>query len=167
MLIVYRLSDGLIASNSGTNSLLPEGPLFEDEVQNAIRKLGGQPEDYGEFRLHDVEDVETVRAILNAEEYELEFDGDQPVGVIIIKEREPEAPAPDFQGFLLGAFQEIGHNRTRDVLREYPELNIAASRENATVLRNAFEQALADEFLSQQEYDMLQSLMEQYHIPAE
>lgn len=81
-------------------------------------------------------------------------------------ERE-ESNNPDYQGFLLGALQEIGNARTNEVLRQYPLMSIAASRENAAVLRATFDQALADEFLSLQEYDTLQALMTQYHIPNE
>lgn len=84
MLIVYRKSDGRVASCSGTNSYLPDGPPFAEEVQNAIRKLGGVPDDYGEFRLNDERDAELVQAILNAGSYELTFDAaGNPTGVKI------------------------------------------------------------------------------------
>lgn len=73
MLIIYKKADGLIASNSGTNSFLPEGPPFEVEVQNAIREYGGAPEDYGEFRLHDTEQMTVVRKCLT-HNCTLEFD---------------------------------------------------------------------------------------------
>lgn len=81
MLIVYRKSDGLVASNSGTNSYLPDGPPFEAEVQNAIRKFGGTPEDFGEFRLNDESDTELVQEILAAGSYELIFKRGQPIGI--------------------------------------------------------------------------------------
>ncbi|NPV70284.1 MAG: hypothetical protein HPY55_06520 [Firmicutes bacterium] len=84
MLVVYRRTDGAIASNSGTNSNLPDGPAFEAEVQNAIRKLGGTAQDYGEYRLNDNESAETVAAILASGSYDLTFDeAGQPSGVII------------------------------------------------------------------------------------
>jgi hypothetical protein len=84
MLIIYRKADGLIASNSGTNSYLPDGPPFAAEVQNALRKYGGAPEDYGEFRLNDNEDRELVGQILNAGSYELQFDTNgEPIGVTV------------------------------------------------------------------------------------
>jgi hypothetical protein len=83
MLIVYRKLDGLIVSNSGTNSYLPDGPPFELEVQNAISKFGGTPEDYAEYRLNDNKDKELVEQILNAGTYELQFDKEEPVGVTV------------------------------------------------------------------------------------
>ncbi len=83
MLIIYRKIDGLIASNSGTNSYLPDGPPFEAEVQNAISKLGGTPEDYAEYRLNDNKDKELVEQILNAGTYELQFDNGEPIGVTV------------------------------------------------------------------------------------
>lgn len=81
MLIVYSRSSGAPASNSGTNSYLPDGPEFEAEVRNAINVLGGTAEDYGEYRLHDEDDADLVQAILHAGSYELECDGDTPTGV--------------------------------------------------------------------------------------
>lgn len=82
MLIVYRKADRLVASNSGTNSYLPEGPPFEIEVQNAVNRFGGTPEDYGEYRLHDERDADLVQAILRAGSYELVFDAQgNPTGV--------------------------------------------------------------------------------------
>ncbi len=84
MLIIYRKTDGLVASNSGTNSYLPDGPSFEAEVQNAIRKYGGTPDDYGEYRLNDERDADLVWSILNAGSYELTFDAQgKPTGVLI------------------------------------------------------------------------------------
>lgn len=84
MLIIYRKSDGLVISNSGTNSLMPDGPPFDAEVQNAIRKLGGLATDYAEYRLNDVTDVATVQAILDAGSYTLTFDAQgSPTGVQI------------------------------------------------------------------------------------
>lgn len=82
MLIVYRKSDGAIASNSGTNSYLPSGHPGDAEVANAINKLGGTPADYGEYRLHDETDAATVQEIMAAGSYALTFDGQgNPTGV--------------------------------------------------------------------------------------
>lgn len=92
MLIIYRKSDGLIASNSGTNTFLPDGPPFEAEVQNAIRKLGGVAEDYGEYRLNDEADAELVQQILNAGSYDLTLDSEgKPNGVRIYPRLTAEA----------------------------------------------------------------------------
>jgi GAF domain-containing protein len=60
VLIIYRKNDGLVCSISGTNSLLPEGPPFEAEVQNAIRKYGGTPDDYDEARRSFIEGLRMV-----------------------------------------------------------------------------------------------------------
>lgn len=66
MLIVFRKSDGTVGSISGTNSLLPDGPPFEDEVQNAVNAYGGVPADWGGYRLNDIADAPAVRSILEA-----------------------------------------------------------------------------------------------------
>lgn len=84
MLIIFRKSDGAICSNSGVSSGYPEGPPFEAEVQNAINMFGGQPEDYGEYRINSAENPELARQIAYAGSYELLFDEDNnPVDVII------------------------------------------------------------------------------------
>lgn len=83
MLIVYRKSGGKVASNSGTNSYLPDGPAFGAEVQNAIVKLGGTDTDYAEYRLNDQADAALVQQILNSGSYELTFDAQgKPTGVV-------------------------------------------------------------------------------------
>ncbi len=83
MLIVYRKADHVIASNSGTNSFLPQGPPLDWEVQNAIKKLGGVVADYAEYRLDDEQDAVPVREIMNAGSYELAFDAQgNPTGVV-------------------------------------------------------------------------------------
>lgn len=88
MLIVYRKSDGLVVSNSGTNSLLPDGPPFEAEVQNAIGNFGWPLEDYGEYRLHDENDAALVKQIMEAGSYSLAFDEDgNPTGIDTIFNR--------------------------------------------------------------------------------
>jgi hypothetical protein len=84
VLIIYRKADGQVCSVSGTNSLLPEGPRFEVEVQNAIRKHGGSPDDYGEYRLHDVQDAAIVQAVLGAGSVEMTFHKDgAPSGIVV------------------------------------------------------------------------------------
>jgi len=97
MLIIYRKLNGDVVYNSGTNSYLPLGPSFEDEVQNAIEIYGGAADDYGEFRLHDVEQADLVQKCLT-HNYVLEFDNSgNPVGVIIgdiLPPPEPELELP-------------------------------------------------------------------------
>ena len=97
MLIIFRKSDGLVCSISGTNSLLPEGPPFEAEVQNAIRKHGGTPDNYGEYRLHDVEDAAIVQAVLNAGSIEMTFHtSGEPSGIVAHPRTEgPKGPKPE------------------------------------------------------------------------
>lgn len=97
MLIVYRKSDGKVCSISGTNSLLPLGPAFEDEVPNAIRKHGGNADDYGEYRLHDVKDAAIVEAVLSAASVELTFHQDgTPSGVVVHPRTEgPKGPTSE------------------------------------------------------------------------
>ena len=107
MLIIYRKSDGAVLGNSGTNNLLPDGPKFEDEVKNIIRKYGGKAENYGEYRINDKENAVLVRAILGAESCELEYAGGKPVGVTNIKARVivPPEPKPDPDAELAGAIE--------------------------------------------------------------
>lgn len=97
MLIIFRHSDKMICSNSGTNSYLPEGPEFLQEVQNAINLYGGIPSDYGEFRLHDVDQADLVQEILNAASYELIFTMGMPTGVKITPKIKLEASPNPFE----------------------------------------------------------------------
>lgn len=73
MLIIYDKTTGEPLFNSGTNSFQPEGPDFAEELPNAIAFYGGKAEDYGWFRVHDVEDRELVNSILQCGSYDLAF----------------------------------------------------------------------------------------------
>ena len=112
MLIIYRISDGAICSNSGTCTCFPEGPPFEAEVQNAIKDFGGVPEDYGEYRLHDENDAALVQQIMAAGSYTLAFDQDgNPSGVDTIYSRVQltcPATAEDDQAITIQASAEGG-----------------------------------------------------------
>ncbi|RSL32677.1 hypothetical protein D7Z54_14605 [Salibacterium salarium] len=74
MLIVYRKTDGKIMHNTGTSNVHPEGPSDTNGKLAVIEREGGEFDDYGLYRLHDIEDEKKVNDILNAYAYELIFD---------------------------------------------------------------------------------------------
>lgn len=86
MLIVYRLSNKEIMFNSGKSFVEPGGPSDNNGKLAVIERIGGVFEDYGVYRLHDVEDAEQVEELLNAHEYNLVFNElDEPIGFIVLK----------------------------------------------------------------------------------
>lgn len=97
MLIIYRKADRKIVWNSGLNSIFPEGTPFEIEIRNVIQCFGGAPSDYGEFRLHDIEQSDLTQKCFT-HSYCLGFDTNgNPANVIIgdplpISDPEPEYP---------------------------------------------------------------------------
>lgn len=93
MLIIYRKLDGVVVANSGTNSLLPNGVPFEDEVQNAIKEHGGTSADYGEYRLHDDNDAALVQQIMEAWSYVLTLVDGVPAGVTTFARVQLTCPA--------------------------------------------------------------------------
>lgn len=66
MLILYRVADGSVVRNTGTNSYLPDGPPLEPEMAQLIEHYGGSVEDYGALRLHDERERARVQAMLRA-----------------------------------------------------------------------------------------------------
>ena len=61
MLIIYDKKSGEVLNNQGTIQGYPLG--VEDPsmlVASLVTQLGGVPSDYGIFRLHDINDLETV-----------------------------------------------------------------------------------------------------------
>lgn len=100
MMIIYRKSDRKIINGPNTNMLLPEGGPEGVEITNTIMAYGGIAEDYGVFRLHDIERAELVQKCFT-HSYTLEFDADHnPVGVIIgdplpVPEPEPHLPTQE------------------------------------------------------------------------
>jgi hypothetical protein len=69
MLIVYRKSDKKILFNSGKSFVEPQGMSDINGKLAVIEQIGGTFEDYGTFRLHDVEDKEKVDEILKYQNY--------------------------------------------------------------------------------------------------
>lgn len=69
MLIVYRKSDKKILFNSGKSFVEPQGMSDENGKLAVIERIGGTFEDYGTFRLHDIEDAEQVNEILRYQSY--------------------------------------------------------------------------------------------------
>lgn len=169
MLIIYRQSDGAIVSNSGTNSLMPAGPSFEKEVGNAVNANGGTAADYGEFRLHDVDDAATVQAILESESYELEFDGSgAPAGVTNIVARtpfEPE-PVPETGDFIEALVDYFGIERAEGLMQNYPMFVRAIDgRERWDIAQHRMGAMLASGDVTQTEYDYVQGLWDNFNLP--
>lgn len=82
MLIIYRIADGVVLHNSGTNSFMPEGPEFEVEVLNVIAKYGGESSDYAPYRLHDLDEAEKVQKVLT-HSVSIAFEGETSVDVVV------------------------------------------------------------------------------------
>jgi len=81
MLIVYRKNDKKILFNSGKSFVEPQGMSDENGKLAVIEQIGGTFDDYGTYRLHDIEDKEKVDEILAYEGYvRLIFEGDIAVG---------------------------------------------------------------------------------------
>ena len=80
MLIVYRKSDKEILFNSGKSYVEPEGMSDENGKLAVIEQIGGDFDDYGTYRLHDIEDEEKVNEILEYQDYvSLVFENGEPV----------------------------------------------------------------------------------------
>jgi len=98
MLIVYRLSDKEILFNSGKSFVEPEGMSDINGKLTVIERVGGDLEDYGVYRLHDIDNAAQVEELLNAYNYTLVFgDDESPAGFIITKtkaEHSAELPEP-------------------------------------------------------------------------
>lgn len=69
MLIVYRKSDRKILFNSGKSFVEPQGMSDENGKLAVIERIGGSFDDYGTYRLHDIEDKEKVDEILLYQNY--------------------------------------------------------------------------------------------------
>lgn len=69
MLIVYRKSDKKILFNSGKSFVEPQGMSDANGKLAVIERIGGTFDDYGTFRLHDIEDEEKVDEILKYQNY--------------------------------------------------------------------------------------------------
>jgi len=102
MLIIYRLSNKEILFNSGKSFTNPQGMSDTNGKLAVIERIGGAFEDYGVFRLHDVNEVVQVDELLNAHEYNLVFDGsDKPTGFAVTKTKAeylselPPLPPPE------------------------------------------------------------------------
>jgi len=99
MLIVYRLSDKEILLNTGKSFISPTGMSDINGKLAVIERIGGDFEDYGVFRLHDVENSDQVDLILGAHEYSLIFnERDEPAGFYVLKTKAEyllELPPPE------------------------------------------------------------------------
>lgn len=81
MLIVYRKDNNEIVFNSGKSFVTPEGMTDENGKLAVMEKVGGSFDDYGVYRLHDINDSEKVEEILAYEKYTyLVFEDNIPIG---------------------------------------------------------------------------------------
>lgn len=91
MLIVYRKSDKKILFNSGKSYVEPQGMSDINGKLAVIERIGGAFDDYGTFRLHDIDDVEKVDEILRYQNYvSLVFEDDIAVDYEIDYEKYEE-----------------------------------------------------------------------------
>lgn len=88
MLIVYRKNNKEILFNSGKSFIEPQGMSDVNGKLAVIEQIGGAFEDYGTYRLHDVEDKEKVDEILQYQSYvSLVFEDDEAVDYVIDYEK--------------------------------------------------------------------------------
>ncbi|MGJ0848300.1 hypothetical protein ACR77J_16535 [Tissierella praeacuta] len=91
MLIVYRKSDKKILFNSGKSYVEPQGMSDINGKLAVIERIGGTFDDYGTFRLHDIDDAEKVYEILRYQNYvNLVFEDDIAVDYEIDYEKYEE-----------------------------------------------------------------------------
>ncbi|WP_312667841.1 hypothetical protein [Tissierella praeacuta] len=91
MLIVYRKSDKKILFNSGKSYVEPQGMSDINGKLAVIERIGGVFDDYGTFRLHDIDDAEKVDEILRYQNYvNLVFEDDIAVDYEIDYEKYEE-----------------------------------------------------------------------------
>lgn len=91
MLIVYRKSDKKILFNSGKSYVEPQGMSDINGKLAVIERIGGVFDDYGTFRLHDIDDTEKVDEILRYQNYvNLVFEDDIAVDYEIDYEKYEE-----------------------------------------------------------------------------
>lgn len=91
MLIVYRKSDKKILFSSGKSYVEPQGMSDINGKLAVIERIGGVFDDYGTFRLHDIDDAEKVDEILKYQNYiNLVFEDDIAVDYEINYERYEE-----------------------------------------------------------------------------
>lgn len=64
MLIVYDTTTGDVLDNTGTNSLLPEGPTLEESIYVNTDAAGIPRDGLGLLRLHDEDDADLVNEVL-------------------------------------------------------------------------------------------------------
>lgn len=84
MLIVYRKSDKEILNISSNAFVEPQGMSDENGKLAVIEQIGGTFDDYGTYRLHDVEDEVKVNEIMKYQGYvSLVFDGEDVVNYSI------------------------------------------------------------------------------------
>ncbi|TCU74221.1 hypothetical protein EV204_104259 [Tissierella praeacuta] len=91
MLIVYRKSDKKILFNSRKSYVEPQGMSDINGKLAVIERIGGVFDDYGTFRLHDIDDAEKVDEILRYQNYvNLVFEDDIAVDYEIDYEKYEE-----------------------------------------------------------------------------
>jgi hypothetical protein len=96
----------------------------------------------------------------------VEADEDPRTGDLVMPELPPPPPPPpDVGNFKLAIFGALGKDHGRALAREYVEFLDALNAGNFEIARAAMDDALADEALTQGEYDTLLALWEQFNLP--
>lgn len=77
-----------------------------------------------------------------------------------------EPVTPDAPNFLLAVMGGLGKPRGREILRAYPDIHMALRNPyNFTVARQGIDEALADEFLTQAEWDLIDGQWDEHNLP--
>lgn len=92
--------------------------------------------------------------------------GDTWDGEKFIPKPIPEPPKePDLSGFYNDLIAELGFGRANEMQRDFPAVFLTLERENWTLARQGFDYALSVDGITQQEYDIIMSLLDQHYIP--
>lgn len=121
MLIVYRKSDGKVIFNSGKSFVQPQGMSDTNGKLAVIERIGGAFDDYGTYRLHDIEDKEKVEEILQYQGYvNLTFEEGEAVDHVIDYEKYEQDKQAITEQALLNSLKPY----KEEVLKAEVELNI-------------------------------------------
>lgn len=75
-------------------------------------------------------------------------------------------PPPDVPGFLIATMTALGKPRGREILAAYPDVHMALREPfNYAIALAGIDEALADLFLTQAEYDTIMAEWDAHHLP--
>lgn len=74
-------------------------------------------------------------------------------------------PGPDIRGLMLAIYSEFGKTKARALGSKYPDAQESLNASNWTLARAAVEDMKTNGDITQTQYDRIQVLLTEYHIP--